>query len=65
MHSLKFKYFQYVKNDAMKESIDLDNGSIYGLSNGYLNEWDKVVRGKEHFSHIVAKAEQDLKCNDG
>jgi hypothetical protein len=33
----------------MFESIELEAGKIYGMSNGTLDEWDKVVRGKELF----------------
>ncbi|CDW75329.1 UNKNOWN [Stylonychia lemnae] len=60
--SRKFKYFQYKNTDErlMKESIDLEAGKIYGLSNGGLDQWDKVIRGKQLFEEISEQAEIEL-----
>lgn len=53
--SREFKYFQF-KNSAnrdMLEPLHLDQDKVYGMSNGGLDEWDKVCRGKEAFSEVV------------
>ena len=33
----------------MKEPIELEAGKVYGLSNGKIDEWDKVMRGRARF----------------
>ena len=38
----------------------LVNGKIYGLSNGGIDQWDKVVRGTESISNIIKEAENEL-----
>ena len=47
-----FKYYQFKNSDderEMKEPHLLKPGVVYGMSNGSLDEWDKVNRGKAAF----------------
>jgi hypothetical protein len=44
----------------MKVPMLLVNGKIYGLSNGGIDQWDKVVRGTESISNIIKEAENEL-----
>ena len=55
------KYYQHQNRadgvKVMKEPIKLENGKVYGLSNGGIDEWDKVIRGTHMFTEIVKQAE--------
>jgi hypothetical protein len=42
----------------MEAPILLEPNKIYGLSNGSLNEWDKVIRGKQLFEEVCTEAEE-------
>ncbi len=44
----------------MKDPVKLVNGKTYGLSNGGIDQWDKVIRGTESVSNIIQEAENDV-----
>ena len=44
----------------MKVPVLLVNGRTYGLSNGGIDQWDKVLRGTEGISNIIKDAESEL-----
>jgi len=44
-----FKYYQFKNQEGereMTEPLVLEKGKVYGISNGSLNKWEKVKRGK-------------------
>ena len=45
----------------MKEPLNLKLGETYGMSNGSLNEWDKVMRGRDMFEKIMYNSEKEVK----
>ena len=48
----------------MKEPIVLEKGKVYGMSNGSLDQWDKVQRGKEAFSEVLQGAQASCPDTD-
>ena len=64
--TMAFKYYQYAKEEQpFREPRELSNGVVYGLSNGHINQWDKVLRGKATFARILnCKAHEMQKNND-
>jgi uncharacterized protein with NRDE domain len=62
VHTGLFKYYQYHNNpDGVRHMIKpliLERGYVYGMSNGSLDEWDKVERGKAIFQDLIEKAEE-------
>ena len=56
-----FFYYQN-KNDGQipQPPVKLLKNKVYGLSNGTLDEWDKVERGKDLFQGIMEKAEEEI-----
>ena len=51
----EFKYYRYENRDdnPMTEAVKLQKGTYYGLSNGFLDSWDKVLRGKLAFEILI------------
>ena len=49
-----FKYFRNENNElpTMSEPVNIKAGVFYGMSNGQLDQWDKVQRGKESFQDL-------------
>ena len=56
----KFKYYQYENNPTVQRKMSvplvLQPGRVYGMSNGSLDEWDKVERGKPIFEQHFNEA---------
>eukprot|EP00350_Pseudokeronopsis_sp_OXSARD2_P012013 CAMPEP_0170557186 /NCGR_PEP_ID=MMETSP0211-20121228/19264_1 /TAXON_ID=311385 /ORGANISM="Pseudokeronopsis sp., Strain OXSARD2" /LENGTH=77 /DNA_ID=CAMNT_0010867951 /DNA_START=433 /DNA_END=663 /DNA_ORIENTATION=+ len=45
----------------MTEPRMLEKGVIYGMSNGSLDSWDKVERGKQMFGDVTKSYTDDAK----
>ena len=57
----EFFYFQNKNNGTVPQPpVKLLKDRIYGLSNGGLDDWDKVARGKDIFQGIIGKAEKEI-----
>ena len=49
----------------MTEPIILEQDKIYGMSNGSLNKWDKVKRGRDAFKDLINLGDEEIKaCTD-
>ena len=49
----------------MTEPIVLEQDKVYGMSNGSLNKWDKVKRGREAFKDLISLGDEEIKtCTD-
>ena len=45
----------------MTEPIVLEQDKVYGMSNGSLNKWDKVKRGREAFKDLISLGDEEIK----
>lgn len=55
------KYYQF-KNSGKEESKSprlLNKDRIYGMSNGGIDLWDKVDRGKAKFKDLIEQSDKD------
>ena len=57
--NLKYYQFKNSNNESSMSPIELNKDCIYGMSNGGIDLWDKVERGKSKFKKLLEQSDKD------